>query len=108
MTLWLYKCVIIPNITYAAAVRCDRILARSELQHLQRAARIRITGAMRRTLTKVLEMFLNRPSLGTMVESAALMAAYCLPRPDLKNLGIGYNFGFMQKQMKWTVSSEYK
>ncbi len=45
---------------------------------------------MRTTPTKVLEMFLDLPTLGTMVESAALMAAYCLPRPNPKNLGIGH------------------
>ncbi len=50
-----------------------------------------ITGAMRTTPTKVLEMFLDLPTLGTAVESAALMAAYRLPRPNPKNLGIGHN-----------------
>ncbi len=33
-------------------------------------------GAMRTTPTKVLEMFLDLPTLGTAVESAALMAAH--------------------------------
>ncbi len=50
-----------------------------------------ITGAMRTTPTKVLAMFLDLPTLGTAVESAALMAAYHLPGPDLRNLGIGHN-----------------
>ncbi len=65
--------------------------ARSELERLQRAACTMITGEMRTTLTKVLEMLLDLPILGTGVESVALMAAYCLPRPDLRNLGIGHN-----------------
>ncbi len=69
----------------------DIVLARSELERLQRAACITITGAMRKTPTKVLETFLDLPTLGTTVESAALMAAYHLSRPNLKNLGIGYN-----------------
>ncbi len=46
--------------------------------------------AMRTIPTKVLEMLLDLPSLETAVESAALMA-YCLPRPDLRNLRIGHN-----------------
>ncbi len=50
-----------------------------------------ITGAVRTTPTKVLAMFLDLPILGTAVESAALMAAYHLPRPDPRNLGIGQN-----------------
>ncbi len=79
MTLWLYKHVIIPKITYAAVTRWDIIyivLARAELKRLRRAACTVITRAMRTTPTKVLEMLLNLPILGTAVEFAALMAAY--------------------------------
>ncbi len=36
-------------------------------------------------------MFLDLPTFGTTVESAALMAAYHLPRSDLRNLVIGHN-----------------
>ncbi len=50
-----------------------------------------ITGAMRTTPTKVLEMLFDLSTLRTAVESTALMAAYRLPRPDLRNLGIGDN-----------------
>ncbi len=64
---------------------------RSELERLQKAARIMITGAMRTTPTKVL-MFLDLPTLGIAVKSAALIAAYHLPRPNLKNLTIGRNW----------------
>ncbi len=71
--------------------RMGTVLAKSELERLQRAACIMITGAMRTTPAKVLEMFLDLPTLRTAVESAALMAAYHLPRPDPKNLGIRYN-----------------
>ncbi len=49
-----------------------------------------ITEAMR-TTTKVLKMLLDLPIFGTAVESAALMAAYHLPRPDPRHLGIGHN-----------------
>ncbi len=50
-----------------------------------------ITGTVRTTPTKVLEMFLDLPTFGTAVESAALMAAYRLPRPNPRNVGIGHN-----------------
>ncbi len=63
-----------------------------------------ITGAMRTTPTKVLEMFLDLPILGKAVEFAALIAAYRLPRPNLKNLGILHNQIWV-KQIKWTISS---
>ncbi len=43
------------------------------------------------TPTKGLETFLNLPTLGMAVESAALMAAYRLLRRNLKNLGVGHN-----------------
>ncbi len=98
VALRLYKRVILPKITYAAVAvvawwdGMDIALTRSKLERLQRAACIMITKAMRTTLTKVLEMFLDLPTMGMVVESAALMAAYCLPRPNLKNLGIGHNW----------------
>ncbi len=47
----------------------DITLTRSELEHLQRTACIMITGAMRTTPTKVLEMFLDLPILEKMVKS---------------------------------------
>ncbi len=87
MALWLHKRVIIPKITYAAVAwwsDMDIAFTRSELERLQRAACIMIIRAMRTTPTKVLEMFMA-------VESAALMVAYRLPRPNLKNLGIGHS-----------------
>ncbi len=71
----------------------DIALARSELKHLPMAACTMIIGAVRTTSTKVLEVLLDLPTLGTTVESAALMAVYRLPRPDPRNpgRGIGYN-----------------
>ncbi len=47
-------------------------------------------GAMRTTPTKVLQMLSDLPTLGTVVESAALMSTYRTLRPDLRNLGIGH------------------
>ncbi len=69
----------------------DVALVKYELERLQRAAYIMITGAMRQTSTNVFEMILHLPSLGMAVEAAALMAAYRLPRPNPKNLEIGDN-----------------
>ncbi len=91
MTLWLYKRVIIPKITHAAVARWDIMdiaLARFELQHLQRTACIMITGAIRTTPTRY---SWNCQHLESAMESAALMAAYCQPMPDPRNLGIGHN-----------------
>ncbi len=66
-------------------------MTRFELERLQKAACIMITEAMRTTPTKVLEMFSDLPTLGIAVEFAAPIAAYLLPRPNPKNLGIGHN-----------------
>ncbi len=85
----------------------DIALARTELERLQRVACIMIIGTMRTTPTKVLEMFLDLPTLGTAVESAALMAAYRLRRPNPKNLGIGHN-RIWAKAVKWTTSVKPK
>ncbi len=56
------------------------------------AASIMITGPMRATPTQVLETFLDLSSLGMVAKSAALIAAYHLPRPNPKNLEIGHNW----------------
>ncbi len=86
MPLLLFKRVIIPKITYAIVAWwniMDTALARSELECLPGGACTMITGAMRSTSTKVLEMLLDLPTLGMAVESAALMAAYRLLRINL-------------------------
>ncbi len=62
----------------------DIALARSELECLRRTACTMITGAMRTTPTKVLEMLLDVTTLGTTVGSG-------IWRPDPRNLGIGLN-----------------
>ncbi len=84
-TLWLYKRAINPRITYAAVALwdiMDTALASSEWDCLQRVACIMITGAMRTTPTKVLQMLLDLPTLGMAVGSAAL---------DPGNLGTRHN-----------------
>ncbi len=95
MTLWLYKRVVIHKIIYVAVAWWDItgiVLARCEMEHLLRAACIMITGAMRTTPIKVLEMPLDLPILETAMESAALKAAYRLLRTDPRKLGIGRNW----------------
>ncbi len=66
ITLWLYKLVIIHKIRYAA-VTCrdimDIALAMFELERLQRVICTIITGAMKTTPTKVLQMLLDQPTL---------------------------------------------
>ncbi len=89
-----YKPVIILKITYAAVAWwdiMDMALARFKLKCLQRAVCTMVTGVMRTTPTKVLEMFLDLPTLGMAMESAALMASYRLPRLDPRNVGIEHN-----------------
>ncbi len=51
-----------------------------------------IIGAMRTTLTKVLEMLLDLSTLGMAMESAELTATYHLPRLDPRNLGMEHNW----------------
>ncbi len=68
----------------------DIALLRSEVEHMQRAARIMIVGETRTPPTKVLEMFLDLPTLGTAMVSTAPMAAYRLPSLDPSNLEIGH------------------
>ncbi len=63
----------------------------SKLEHFLRAACIIIIEAMRTTPTKVLEMLLDQPTFGMTVESTALMATYCLSRPDPRNPEIEHN-----------------
>ncbi len=91
MALWFYKRVIILKIIYATVAWWDIMdiaLVMSEWENLQRATCTMITGVMRTTPTTV---FLDLPTLRTAVEYAALMAAYRLPRPDPRNLGIEHN-----------------
>ncbi len=81
MALWLYKRVIIPKITCVIVAWWDRMdiaLTRSELERLQRAACIMITGAMIKPPTKMLKMFLDLSTLETAVASAGQMVAYRL------------------------------
>ncbi len=70
----------------------DIALARSEMERLLKIACIMIRGVMRINPIKVLEVLLDLTTFGTAIEFAALMAAYDLPMPDLRNLGIGHNW----------------
>ncbi len=66
-------------------------LARSELQRLQGVACIMIIGAMRTISTSAGDVF-GSATVGKMVESAALIAAYDLSRPNPKNLETGHTW----------------
>ncbi len=61
-------------------------LVRSDLERLQRAAYIMITGAIRTTLIKLLEMFLDLTSLRTAVKATVLAATNRLQRSNLTTL----------------------
>ncbi len=90
---WLYKLVVIPQVTYAAVVwwgRTEVASTRMELQRLQRTVCIMITGTMRTTPTKVMEMLLDLPTLNTMVKIASSTTAYHFQRPDQKVLETGH------------------
>ncbi len=92
ITRWFLKCMIITKITHARLLHGGTEWTLPQAEHLQRVACIMITGAIETTPTKVQEMFLDRPSLGTEVEVAALMAVYRLPRPNpKKKIEIGHN-----------------
>ncbi len=86
----------------------DIALERFELEHRQRAACTMIMEAMRTTPTKVLEMLLDLPTLEMVVEFAALMVAYHLPRSNLRNLGIGQNRIWAKECMDDNFTSLYK
>ncbi len=84
--------MIIPKLTYVTVAWWNIMniaLGRSERERLQRAACTMIT-AMRTTPTKVLEMLLDLPTLRKVVDSIVLIAAFRLPRPDPRNIEIGY------------------
>ncbi len=57
-------------------------MTKSKQVRLQKTASIMITGAMRTTPRKGLEMFLDLSPFGTVVEVAVLAVAYHLPRPN--------------------------
>ncbi len=85
MTLWLHKHVAIPKVTFAAMVWWSRTKVAStgmELQCSQRASCIKITGVMRTTPTKIVEMFLDLFSLSTLVK-AYYIRAHINPRKEL-------------------------
>ncbi len=65
-------------------------LARLELR-LRRATCVMITKVRRTTLTKGLEMLLDLPQFGTVIEAEAVVATYRLSRPNQRALKIGHN-----------------
>ncbi len=89
----LYKYAVIPEMKYAAVVwwtRTEVAPTWTELSCLQRAACIMITGAMRTTPTKLMEMLPDLLNLSMVVNVAALTAAYRLLRPDQKARKTGH------------------
>ncbi len=93
MILWLYRCVIIPWIIYTAVAGWDNghSFGKFRVKTSAEGCIYYYYRAKRTAPTNVLEIFLDLPTLGMAVESASLMVAYHLPRPDPRNLGIGHN-----------------
>ncbi len=90
----LQKRVIIPKITCAAVAwwhGMDIALARSELEHLQRAACIMITGAMRTTQKKSAGDVLGSANTGN--GDRVCSTDDSIPPTEIKskNLGMGHN-----------------
>lgn len=76
MTMWLYKQVVLPRITYGAIVwwnRAQLAIRTSSLNRVQRNAMLMVTGAMRTTPTYALCTALNIPPLEIKLTAVALM-----------------------------------
>ncbi len=74
MTHWLYTRVVLPSITYGAAVWWPKVMqekTRQELSKIQRMACLGITGAMKTTPTEGMETLLDLPPLDAQVLAAA-------------------------------------
>ncbi|KAG7307057.1 hypothetical protein JYU34_007191 [Plutella xylostella] len=81
LTLWLYKAVIRPTITYGSVVwwpRTELSSVKNKLQKLQRLACVAITGCMKSTPTAALEVLLDLPPLHLVVKQEAAAAAFRL------------------------------
>ena len=81
MTLWLYKAVIRPLITYAAVVwwpKSNQVTIKKRLDSVQRLACIGTTGAMSTTPTDALNALLDLPSLDSFILGQARICSYRL------------------------------
>jgi ribonuclease HI len=73
--MWVYKQIILPRITYGSVVWWHKAKIKkysSKLDSLQRAALMMVTGAMRSTPTKSLNVLMNVNSLEMQIQSTAM------------------------------------
>ena len=81
MVRWLYVSIIRPAITFASLVwwpGCQTASAKKKLSKIQRLACLGIRGAMRTTLTDVVEALICLPPLELMVQNEARSTAHRL------------------------------
>ena len=74
---WMYTAIIRPSLTYAAVVWWPRVklkTASRQLDHLQRLACLFITGALRTTPTKALEIIVDLLPLPIFIMQTAMLA----------------------------------
>jgi len=77
ITRWMYTAIIRPSLTYAAVVWWPRVkfkTASRKLEHLQRLACLLITGALRTTPTKALEIIVDLLPLPIYIVQTAMLA----------------------------------
>jgi len=76
-TRWIYTAIIRPSLTYAAVVWWPRVKLKTagrKLEHLQRLACLFITGALRTTPTKALEIIVDLLPLPIFIMQTAMLA----------------------------------
>jgi ribonuclease HI len=86
MVAWLYTQVILPRITYGAAIwwhKAKQATCMTRLNGLQRMAAIAVTGAMRTTPGAALDVLLNWAPLHLKIEEVALSTAFRLASDGL-------------------------
>ena len=86
LTLWLYKAIVRPIVTYAAVVWWARVeldTAKAALGRVQRLACLSITGAMRTTPTAAMEMLLGLNPLWVEVRATAMATCHRLVKTGL-------------------------
>ncbi|XP_020296585.1 uncharacterized protein LOC109861372, partial [Pseudomyrmex gracilis] len=102
--LWIYKAVLVPNLTYAAVVwwpRVEKTESKNLLKSLQDNYLRAAVGAMRTTPTEALEVALCIPPLSLTIISAARLTAYRLRcQGGWKQFGSGHTrLGFLHKSL---------
>lgn len=78
MTLWIYKQIILPRITYGCLIwwhKADIAIFKNKLNKLQRMAELAITGSPKTTPTAALDAILGLVPLSVAIEAKAKSSA---------------------------------